>query len=135
MYVHYNKTLSKHGYDIFKCNISKTDANKLNFNHTFLKNIISSWCSINYTTESMNNLPKEIIWNNSNIKHTNGNMFLYKKWLEKDIIFIDQIYDFQVKDFLTFEQMQNEYGIENGEFLNYLSQDGSPYFIYGLRLQ
>ena len=26
----YNKELSKHGYDIFKCNISKTDANKLN---------------------------------------------------------------------------------------------------------
>ncbi len=64
----YNVELNKYGGDlIFKCNLSKNDANNIITKYTFLKQIVMSWCKINYKHDQ-DIISNEIIWHNSKLK-------------------------------------------------------------------
>lgn len=79
----YNSELNKFGgTNIWKYNTNVNDASNFQLNFTFLKQILTSWCKINYN-KTVKNLAKEFLWNNSNLKQSNGNTLLYKDWQKK----------------------------------------------------
>ena len=61
---------------------------------------------------------KEIIWNNSEIKHENKILF-YRDWYIKGIKQIEHKYDYRIKRFYPFKQVQNLYDIPRNDFLKY----------------
>ena len=80
---------------IFECNLNLKELNKsLKIDSMFLSHILKAWCSLNFN-ENINNIKKEIIWNNSYIKNNNKTLF-YKSWFDKGIEYIDNIYDTRV---------------------------------------
>jgi len=42
---------------------------------------------------------------------------LYKDWLEKGISNFEQIFDYRINNYYTFDQMKFLYGINNGDFV------------------
>ena len=69
---------------IFECNLNLKDLNKsFKINSMFLLHILKAWCSLNFD-ENINNIKKEIIWNNSYIKN-NDKTFFYNPCLKKEL--------------------------------------------------
>ena len=64
------------------------------------------------------NIKKEIIWNNTNIKNDNKTL-LYKSWLDKGIKNIEHIFDSRLKIFFTFQHMKTTYNLNTSDFLKY----------------
>ena len=58
---------------------------------------------------------KEIIWNNSEIKH-DGKLIYYQHWCGRGIKYIEHLYDFRLERFYTFEQMKDMYSIPRNDF-------------------
>ena len=61
---------------------------------------------------------KDVIRNNSQIKCGNKILF-YRKCYDKGIKLIEHISDFRIRQFYTFEQLQNLYSISRNDFLKY----------------
>ena len=61
---------------------------------------------------------KQIIWNNSDIK-CSYNILYHKQWQEKDIKYIEHIYNYSLMQFYNFEELKNLYDISNKDYLKY----------------
>ena len=99
-YIYKNK-LYKYGQKMFfESNITKYDILKLFPDKGFFQDILLAWQEIKGNNEK-NNISQEIIWNNSNLK-SNGNTFYNKKWVNRGISLIEQLYNFRnlINDFL-----------------------------------
>ena len=105
------------GIDFFECNINKEDSKHLIQKPTFLKEIVSSWADINFSS-NLKHISTQKIWNNSLIKN-NQNLFFNKEWQQKGIQTIGQLYDSKHKTFLTFEQMKIKFNLKQSDFLKY----------------
>lgn len=66
------------------------------------------------------NIPKEIIWNNSCIQ-ANNKMFFNKELFNRGIKFIEHIYDFRLKRFYNFIELRDLYNLSDRAFLIYNS--------------
>ena len=116
---HYRTQLKAYGEKLlFECNINERDCKDLRIKSQFLKDVLTSWAKVNNSC-SDKPLSKEIVWNNSKIKLNNTKTLFYKAWYDKGIKFIEHLFDFRSKQFYTFEQMKQLYGIPNGDFLKY----------------
>lgn len=114
----YENMLNRYGKQfIFKCNLNIKDIENLDIRSTFLKDVLSAWSYANFNKE-ITDVGKEIIWNNTNIKLSNK-PFVFCEWMEKGVIFIEHIYDYRKKQFYSFNEIQNLYGIAQSNFLNY----------------
>ena len=110
--------LNRYGQQfIFKCNLNTKDTENLKINSRFLKDILLAWSFVNFRND-ITNIGKEIIWNNSNIK-SNMKPFFLREWLDKGIVFIEQIYDYRNKQFFSFNEIQNLYSVPQTDFLSY----------------
>ena len=108
------------GEAFFKANIKHTDVKKLNIKSKFLSDIIEAWAKFNYKEITVENesISKQILWNNSYIKNKHDTLF-YNKWFDKGVTFIEHIYDYRVKTFLSFQDFQTFFDIESKDFLKY----------------
>ena len=79
--------------------------------------MLIAWCKINYS-ETQKSISKQIIWNNSDIKCSNTILY-NKQWQERGIKYIEHIYDYKIKQFCNFEELQNLYDISDKDFLKY----------------
>ena len=93
------------------------DIEKLNIPSNFLKHVLYSWAKASYTEPTC--IGKEIIWNNSNITDQNKRTFLYHKWYDRGIKFIDQIYDYRFRRFYNFSEFKDLYQISEHDYLKY----------------
>ena len=117
----YIENLNKIGGEaIFKANLKHTDVKQLNIKSKFLSEIIEAWAKINYQNFDCENesVSKQILWNNSYIKNK-CNTFFYKDWFDKGVNFIEHVYDFRIKTFLSFQDFQTFFNIESKDFLKY----------------
>ena len=118
-YIYKNK-LYKYGQKMFfESNITKYDILKLFPDKGFFQDILLAWQEIKGNNEK-NNISQEIIWNNSNLK-SNGNTFYNKKWVNRGISLIEQLYDFRNKRFFNFNEFKDLYQIDENNFLLYTS--------------
>jgi hypothetical protein len=115
----YDSYLKKAGGKlIFDGKLNNKDITNICDNHQFLKDVITSWYSIIHKDESELNTRKHSIWNNSDIK-IQGKTLYWKKWNEKGIVYVDQIYDFRNRKFYSFQQMTQLYNLDYTDFLKY----------------
>ncbi|KAH3838925.1 hypothetical protein DPMN_112342 [Dreissena polymorpha] len=56
--------------------------------------------------------------NNKDIT-SNNKTFFYKDWFERSIKYVDQLYDYRIKDFYSFDNICYIYGIPSNNFLKY----------------
>ncbi|MES9884044.1 MAG: reverse transcriptase domain-containing protein [Sedimenticola sp.] len=113
----YTKYLHKFGgTNIFEGNFHQSDA-KLLIKNVFLSNIVGAWAKLNYS-ENPENISKQILWNNSNMKG-NGSTFYYKDWDERGIKYIEHIYDYRTKTFFEFTYIKQLYNVSNSDYLKY----------------
>ena len=75
---------------------------------------------INYKDVNPNeeNISKQILWNNSNIKQ-NEKIFFYKNWYSRGITSIEHVYDYRIKSFLSFQNFKTIFNLSNDDFLKY----------------
>ena len=66
----YIKDLSRYGGLLFQSNFAPADIKSLNMKNSFLKDILYSWCSLNYEKEPKD-INSQILWNNSRIRNLN----------------------------------------------------------------
>ena len=102
----YNKELEKLGGElIFKSNIKENDTDQLKIKSLFLKEIVQAWAKINYkdVNPEEENISKQILWNNSNIKR-NGRLFFYNSWYNRGITSIEHVYDYRKKIIFIFSK-------------------------------
>ena len=83
----------------------------------FLSSVSSAWTNVTHNLETQIT-GKTILWNNKDIT-SNNKTFFYKHWFEKNIKYVDQLYDYRIKDFYSFENICYIYGIPSGNFLMY----------------
>ena len=114
----YLHELNKYGGMVFfKCNFAAEDVKLLDINNIFLKDVLYSWCTLNFD-KNPENIGTQLIWNNSFIKHQLKPIILLE-WINKNILYINDIYDFDNNRIKRFTQLQNEFGISRNEYLNY----------------
>ena len=106
------------GEVIFRGNISYKDISKMGITSEFLINVLQAWSKINYK-ETLENIGKEMVWNNSRIKDNNQEMFFYKSWYDRGIQYIEHLYNYRDRTFYDFQSFKNLYEVEDGDFLNY----------------
>ncbi|KAH3690049.1 hypothetical protein DPMN_191796 [Dreissena polymorpha] len=53
------------------------------------------------------------------IKTSKNKTFFYKDWFERRIKYVDQLYDYRIKDFYSFDNTCYIYGIPSNNFLKY----------------
>ena len=103
---------------IFEGNFKFKDIDKMRIKSSFLTNILQAWSKVNYV-DMVENLGKETIWNNSNIKNNNQEMFFYKSWYDRGIKYIEHLYNYIERTFYNFQTFKDLYDIEEGDFLKY----------------
>ena len=114
----YQKILKTYGDSLlFECNIDNNILDEISTKNIFLSNVLSAWCKVTHNLETKIN-SKTIIWNNKDIT-TNNKTFFYKHWFERNIKYVDQLYDYRINDFYSFENICYIYGIPTSNFLMY----------------
>ena len=110
------------GTTIFKTNLACKNVQKLNIKSEFMLQIIQAWAKINYSEIDIANehISKQILWNNSNIKN-NRNLLFFKDWYEKGIVFLEHVYDYRSKTFLTFENLKFIFDVKTSDYLKYFT--------------
>ncbi|KAH3790897.1 hypothetical protein DPMN_169105 [Dreissena polymorpha] len=112
----YQKILKKYGDSLlFECNISNTILHEIA--NIFLSDVLSAWSDVTHKLETKTS-SKTILWNNKDIT-SNNKTFFYKDWFERSIKYVDQLYEFRIKDFYSFDDICYIYGIPSNNFLNY----------------
>ena len=81
------------------------------------KSIWESWASVNYHIPTKGQIRAQVIWCNSHIK-INRKTLLNTKMYKCGIIYVENIYNFVEKTFMTYEQARYEYG-DFGSFIEY----------------
>ena len=84
-------------------NINTKETEKLDISLNFYK-ILAAWSSLNFKEDITIYFGKDTIWNNTNIK-SNSKPFMFCAWLNKDIVFIEHIYDYRNKQFHSFNEI------------------------------
>ncbi|KAH3890365.1 hypothetical protein DPMN_014444 [Dreissena polymorpha] len=74
----------------------------------FLSDVLSAWSDVTHNLETQT----------SNIT-SNNKTFFYKDWFERSIKYVDELYDFRIKDFYSFDDICYIYGIPSNNFLKY----------------
>ena len=105
---------------IFECNLHEKDVKEIIPKSGFLQDIVVAWCKINFKHSEIENISKEITWNNTFIK-SNGKMFFEKSWFDRGIQLIEHIYDFRKKEFYNFNELLSLYDLPKKYFLFYNS--------------
>ncbi|KAH3874452.1 hypothetical protein DPMN_037696 [Dreissena polymorpha] len=101
---------------LFECNISNILYEIANEN-IFLSDVLSAWSDVTHNLETQTS-SKTILWNNKDIT-SNNKTFFYKNWFEQSIKYVDQLYDYRIKDFYSFDNICYIYGIPSNNFLKY----------------
>ena len=117
----YIKDLEKIGGEsIFKANLKHTDVKQLDIKSKFLSEIIEAWAKINFQNidHEYEHISKQILWNNSYLKDK-SNTFFYKDWFDKGVNFLEHVFDFRTKTFLSFQDFRMYFNISNKGFLKY----------------
>ncbi|KAH3883935.1 hypothetical protein DPMN_007905 [Dreissena polymorpha] len=114
----YQKILKKYGDSLlFECNINNTILHEIANENIFLSDVLSAWSDVTHNLETQNS-SKTILWNNKDIT-SNNKTFFYKDWFERSIKYVDQLYDYRIKDFYSFDNICYIYGIPSNNFLKY----------------
>ncbi|KAH3741154.1 hypothetical protein DPMN_047874 [Dreissena polymorpha] len=79
--------------------------------------LFESWSDVTHNLETQTSC-KTILWNNKDIP-SNNKTFFYKDWFERSIKYVDQLYDYRIKDFYFFDDICYIYGIPLNNFLKY----------------
>ena len=117
--IFFQNILKKRGGEIyFECTLDTKDIKSICNKHQFINDVLNSWTQFQ-SNIAINDMRKTIIWNNSNIK-CNAQTFYYKQWHERGILYLEHIFDFRVRTFYTFNNIQYLYQIPNGDYLRYL---------------
>ena len=120
----YKRILHKYGdHLIFECKLTEADIHKMYKENMFLKDILISWQKIQIGLPK-NNIKKEIIWNNTEIK-CNGETFFYKDWYEKGIKFLEHFFDFRINNYYDFETFRYMFNLRSNDFLKYYNIIGN----------
>ena len=114
----YQKILKKYGDSLLiECNISNTILHEIANENKFLSDVLSAWSDVTHNLETQTS-SKTILWNNKDIT-SNNKTFFYKDWFERSIKYVDQLYDYRIKDFYSFDNICYIYGIPSNNFLKY----------------
>ncbi|KAH3720419.1 hypothetical protein DPMN_063318 [Dreissena polymorpha] len=114
----YQKILKKYGDSfLFECNISNTILYEIANKNIFLSDVLSAWSDVTHNLETQTS-SKTSLWNNKDIT-SNNKTFFYKDWFERSIKYVDQLYDYKIKDFYSFDDICYIYGIPSNNFLKY----------------
>ncbi|KAH3813059.1 hypothetical protein DPMN_141508 [Dreissena polymorpha] len=106
----YQKILKKYGDSLlFECNNSNTILHKIANENIFLSDVLSAWSDVTHNLETQTS-SKTILWNNKDIT-SNNKTFFYKDWFERSIKYVDQLYDYRIMDFYSFDNICYIYGI------------------------
>ena len=116
----YLQKINKYGGKLlFDCNLNENSILKMFPENNFLQEIVIAWANIlNEKHNELNNIGKQIIWNNKHIQIQN-NTIIYNAWLDKGIRNIEHIYDYRQKEFYSFQQIINLYNISPNDYLKY----------------
>ena len=116
----YNNILNKHGGKYtFENRLQTDDLHFVCKNNSFINNILKAWDYISTCpNEDMNE--RTPIWNNSNIRIENKPIF-YKGWFQKEIKYLEDIYDFRDNEFYSFSNLKYLYNLQDSELLKYNS--------------
>ena len=99
----YVKDLSRYGgLLLFQSNFAPADIKSLNIKNSFLKDILYSWCSLNYEKEPKD-INSQILWNNSHIRNLNKPL-AFLPWIDKNITYVKNIFDYSNKRIKTFAE-------------------------------
>ncbi|KAH3860729.1 hypothetical protein DPMN_023648 [Dreissena polymorpha] len=116
--VFYQKILKKYGDSLlFECNISNTILHAIANENIFLSDVLSAWSDVTHNLETKTS-SKTILWNNKDITSNNKTLF-YKDGFERSIKYVDQLYDYRIKDVYSFDDICYIYGIHSNNFLMY----------------
>ena len=89
---------------IWRCNINKKDA--VQFKPGFWRVTLVAWSKINaFSPERKEDVIHEILWSNSNIK-IRGKLVTWKKWFDKNIMFIEDIWNECTLEFKSAEELE-----------------------------
>ncbi|KAH3848089.1 hypothetical protein DPMN_090438 [Dreissena polymorpha] len=102
---------------LFECNISNTILHEIANENIFLSDVLSAWSDVTHNLETKTS-SKTILLNNKDIT-SNNKTFFYKDWFERSIKYVDQLYDYRIKDFYSFDDICYIYGIPSNNFLKY----------------
>ncbi|KAH3773844.1 hypothetical protein DPMN_175215 [Dreissena polymorpha] len=75
----------------------------------YLDNTNTTWSDVTHNLETQTS-SKTILWNNKDIT-SNNKTFFYKDWFERSIKYVDQLYDYRIMDFYSFDNICYIYGI------------------------
>ena len=101
---------------IWECNLSKTDAQKINIPNCHWKNILIQWARIHHTSpETKNEIKEQIIYLNSHIK-IQGKV-IEEKLYNANIVRLSDILN-ETNEFVSFNEVKNK--TENFSWLLYL---------------
>ena len=115
----YLKKLEKFGGKIFfECNLKEKDIKQLFPKKSFFQDILLSWFELN--DSNVDNIGKQLIWNNSQIKVGNKTLF-NRSWHNRGIQFVEQLYDYRTREFYKFSDFINLYELPNNTFLFFMS--------------
>ncbi|KAH3836124.1 hypothetical protein DPMN_109494, partial [Dreissena polymorpha] len=81
--------------------------------------LFESWSDVTHNLEIQTS-SKTILWNNKDIT-SNNKTFFYKDWFERSIKYVDQLYDYRIKDFYSFDDICYIYEIPSNNFLKYFT--------------
>jgi hypothetical protein len=99
--------------DFMECNLKEEDIPKHMNRNPVWKDIIHSWCKVNYTEEieTVHDIIAETIWLNSHIKNSKKVLW-NRKWIDKGIQHIWDITDLTNKDLLNQNQLKNHFDLD-----------------------
>ena len=98
------------GFLFFKCNLRADDLKLLKIKSMFFKDVIYSWCLLSFD-KNPKNIGTQLLWNNSLIKHQ-SKPIVFHEWIIKNILYINDIFDFDNNQVKRFAQLQNEFGFQ-----------------------
>ncbi|KAH3820034.1 hypothetical protein DPMN_121778 [Dreissena polymorpha] len=88
---------------LLECNISNTILHEIANENIFLSDVLSTWSDVTHNLETKTS-SKTILWNNKDIT-SNNKTFFYKDWFERSIKYVDQLYNYIIKDFYSFDDI------------------------------
>ena len=107
------------GKFLFECNYSENDVDVFAGTNKFLKDVLTSWASLNSKPVILS-YRDEILWNNSNIR-AGGCTIIYKNWYQKGIKYFKDIYDDITKTIRPYDRLKDLYHLPDTDFLKYLA--------------
>ena len=99
------------GHNIWRCNLSPTDAKKLKIRNQFWMDVLTSWCNYNYYYNRR--IENMIIWYNSEIKIGNKTV-MWNDALERQLTYVHQL--FEEGSYKTDHQVWTQYGLTKLRF-------------------